>query len=131
MNYIEIFILLTCLICPSPVEALAGLAEFESLPKLQEFVNDYCPTIRLQADESGQIQINNQCEDIAIGLRDKALKVGRLLETEILIQSEVLKYYPAEFRPDAPHMICKAIIGNEVYFIEPATRTVWMAYYLD
>ena len=133
LNSVLIYIMLASGCLQPPVEEIKPvvITPWESLEELKEYLNQDESVLILHAGEDGNCQIADQCEDLAIGMRDRALSQGRLLETEILIQSEVLEYYPAEIRSQAPHCICKAIIGNDVYFIEPGNDRVWLAYYLD
>ena len=69
-----------------------------------------------------------ECENFALTLINHALKDGHHLSFQ------VLKNYT---RPDTseftkgPHAVNSAIIGNDIYFIDPQTDEFWVAYILE
>ena len=84
------------------------------------------------ADNDGVIRLNGQCEDVAFQLRTRAETYGKRLETEALTKSEVLRYYGhTDMYYYDLHVVCKAIIGNEIWYIEPSNDKVWFRCYLD
>lgn len=82
---------------------------------------------------TGLVELNNQCEDRAFNLRARASEIGKRLETESLTRTEYIKYYGDNggLGVNDGHIINKAIIGNEIWFVEPSTDRVWLVYYLD
>jgi len=106
------------------------LKDWESVLELEVFLAlDKAPLI-LVADEDGWIRLDGQCEDVAFQLRDRAEVWGRRLETELLTKHEIRKYYGISTQ-DA-HMINKAIIGNEIWFVDESwDDKMWHAGYLD
>lgn len=118
------------------VDRPVQLSDWDSVEELQAFLDE--TTIRLVI-VSGE-SFNGQCENMAFQLRDKAAEQGKRLETEILTRAECYKYQeylgiPYEMiwslKQSDGHVICKAVIGNEVWFIEPSNDNHWIAYYLD
>lgn len=72
------------------------------------------------------------CDDYALGLQRKALADGYILSFQVTSRSE----YNAVFQGKLPlgqslHAINLAIIGNDVYYIEPQTGEVAFTIYLD
>jgi len=112
-----------------------SLQPFKSLEDLQAFLleDNTDSLIILVADSSGKVALSGFCEDRAFQLQDQAAVLGNKLETEILTRSEYTKHYgnTGGLGINDGHMICKAIIGNTVYFIDPATDEVWTNWSLD
>jgi len=112
------------------------LNDWESVDELREFLNTNVIRIILISNEPTA----GNCEDHAIALRDAAALRGKYLGTETLTRAECYKYneYLAATREmiwainqSSGHMLCNAIIGNELWFIEPANNKIWKAYNLD
>lgn len=71
------------------------------------------------------------------GLIQSAISEGKKLETEILTKQECLAYASQvgvtidqinQQKDDMAHFICKAQIGNEIWYIEPSNFTIWLVY---
>ncbi len=71
----------------------------------------------LRADATGRIVLNGSCDYLALELQRRALANGYLMSTEIVSQGSKL------------HMLCSAVIDNNIYFIEPVTDEVWLEAY--
>jgi len=121
------------------VDRPVQLTDWESVEELEGFLenDDTDSVIRLVAGADGNVNFNGQCEDRAFQLRGSAESICKRLETEILNKTECIKYQqyykgnPYNLPAGGGHMICKAIIGNDVYFVEPSNDAIWLAYYLD
>ena len=127
-----------CSTCPYVifVDRPVQLSDWESVEELNTFLD--LSIIRL-VFISGD-SFDGQCEDAAFALRDAAERQGKRLETEILTRAECYRYQehldiPYEMiwalRQNDGHVICKAVIGNEIWFIEPSNDNYWLAYFLD
>jgi len=103
-------------------EVPAALNQFESEEELLAWLQTD------QTDELPYIRNLFECENFARTLMRNALEDGHLMSFQ------VLKNYT---RPDTkgfiegPHAINNAIIGNDVYFIDPQTDEFWVAYVLE
>lgn len=72
------------------------------------------------------------CDDYALKLQEKALQDGYMMSFEIINSSEYNDLFKQGQIPDgAIHAINSAIIGNEVYYIEPKTREIVFVAFLD
>ena len=107
------------------------LSDWESEAELLDFLDadDTDSTVILQADSGGMVNLQDQCEDFALQLRDRAMAQGKYLSVIALHPEEYLKWY-GEKRKDY-HAICMARIGNDLYYVEPATDRAWLALHLD
>jgi hypothetical protein len=116
-----------------PHEVPVTLKDWDSPEQLAEFLknDDTDQLLILQADNSGEISFNGQCEDLALQLRDRAMAVGRYLSVQIMDPKEYEKWYGITVGPDVYHAICMARIGNEFWYIEPSNDKQWLALYLD
>ena len=89
--------------------------EFESLEALTQFleIDDTESHVLLYPIEGsdGRIPLDGTCDYYALQLQRLALEAGHLMSTEIVNKN---------------HMINCAVIGNEIYFIEPQTDEVWL-----
>ena len=109
------------------------LSNWDSVEELQTFLDETHIRLVIVSGED----FNGQCENLAFQLRDEAAEHGKRLETEILTRAECIKYqryltgnaYSLGWNDG--HVICKAVVGNAWYFIEPANDAIWKAYYLD
>ena len=61
------------------------------------------------------------CDDIARFFMLDALKAGFLVSMEII----------DNYRGMGCHMLCSAVIGNNIYYIEPSNKQYWWAMPLD
>ena len=112
-------------------------SDWESTEELKAWLEyDDAPLI-LIADENGVVNFNGQCEDIAFQARDRAYDAGKRLDTEILTRQECItyqKYLPGnvyQLGVNDGHYLNKAVIGNEVWFVQADTDKIWLAWYLD
>jgi len=103
--------------------------DWVSLEELEEFLDN---------DDTDEVLVftanatfNSSCEERAFQLRKRAFDIGKRLETEDLTPAEYKKWYGDTIASDRLHAICKAIIGNEVWYIEPADDRHWIGAYLD
>ena len=60
------------------------------------------------------------CDDYAIQLQRRAAQSGYLISVTLVDDPQ-----------QGPHMINLAIIGNDIYYVEPQTDEVWFHSYLD
>ena len=100
-----------------------------SLVELEEF---------LDGDNTNEVLVftanatfNSSCEDRAFQLRKRAFDIGKRLEMEAITPAEYKKWYDDTIASNKLHAICKAIIGNDVWYIEPADDRHWIGAYLD
>ena len=111
------------------------LTDFASLEELQAFLaqDDTNEWLILTASSSGTVQFDGACEDYAFQLRDRASQIGKRLETELLTRSEYVEYYgdTGGLGVNDKHMVNKAVIGNDVYLVEPQSDKVWKVVELD
>jgi len=85
----------------------------------------------LRPDKDGRFVFANQCEDRAFQLRDNARKANYYVETEALERHEYFKWYGKWIPEGRHHMICKAFVGNDVWYIEPSSDKYWIGLNLD
>ena len=116
-----------------PVEIPVVLKDWDSLESLEEFLinDDTEKTVIIIADSEGKIIFDNQCEEYALQLRDRAMATGMYLSVAALHPKEYEKWYSKQAKPNQYHAICIAVIGNELWYIEPQTDEHWLALYLD
>ena len=99
------------------------LRDWDSVLELECFLAlDDAPLV-LVADKTGKIIFDGQCEDFAFQLRDRARLWGRNLDTEILTPQETRNLTGVR----GWHVINKAVIGNEFWYVEPQNKTFWFA----
>ncbi len=110
-------------------KVLVDTQDWESLTELEEFLaEDNTDTVLVF---KGSVVFNSSCEERAFQLRGGAFDIGKRLETEDLTPPEYKIWYDDTIANNKRHAICKAIIGNEVWYIEPADDRHWLAGYLD
>jgi len=117
------------------IETLKLLRHFQNLDELERWLgNMWVLDIRFDVfdKETGQRIRKFDCEDYAIRLQEKALGDGYIMSFEVILPVE----YNALFKQKrlsngAIHAINSVILGNEVYYIEPQTREIVFAAYLD
>lgn len=106
------------------VEVLVKLHDFESLEKLEQWLEETPIQIRLGG--------NLDCDNYALGLQQKALKDGYLMSFEAIWADEYNRLFKTmKLSPGDLHAINSVIIGNDVYYIEPQTLEVVLAGHLD
>jgi hypothetical protein len=117
------------------VEVYKPLSDWDSLAELEAFLSQDTTDshIYLIADENGVVKLTGNCEEVAFQLQGRAYEIGKRLDTEILTYAEYIKYCGTDggMRINDGHYINKAVVGNEVWFVEPQSDKVWLAYYLD
>jgi len=105
------------------------LQDWRSVEELKAFLaEDNTDTV---LKFTGNVTFNSSCEERAFQLRKRAFDIGKRLEMEILTPAEYKKWYGDTIASDSLHAICKAVIGNEVWYIEPADDRHWIGAYLD
>jgi len=110
------------------------LLDWVTVDELEAFLlnDDTDSHIYLIADSDGVVQLNGQCEDIAIQLMDNAALVGKRLSFVPLSPDEYLKWYGTYPGNNVYHAICGALVGdNEFYYIEVDDDRYWLAINLD
>jgi len=117
-----------------PKEVTIPLEDWASLDELKEFLkedNTDRHTI-LIANEKGEVFLDGRCRVKAEQLRDNAFAIGKRLETESLTRTEAIMYFDIgqKLSPWDRHEVCKALIGNEIWFVEPSSDQIFMAYYI-
>ena len=117
----------------TPTADTGILEDWESIEELASFLekDDTDSHIVLVAGKDGVVRFNNQCEDRAIQLRDRAMQQGKYLALVPLHRNEYHKWYGKWIKPDHYHMICGAVIGEEFYYVEPSDDKVWLALHFD
>jgi len=97
--------------------------EFASLEELKKWLADKSATKSVfifVTPEGTQVSSNKyDCDDYALELQKRALEDGFLMSATIIEKGDQL------------HMINLAVIGNDVYYIEPQTDEVWFYAYRD
>ena len=101
------------------VEKPVELREFASLKELKEWLrSDNTDRVHLIfGNEGTRVNPDFDCDDYAYTLQKAAEKDGYLIS----IQVDTMKR----------HGLNNTFIGNDIYFIEPQTDKVWLAYYRD
>lgn len=101
------------------VEVSKELHYFESLDELEQWLS----SVSIFASD---------CDDFAIELQNQALKNSYIVSFEVIYPSEYNRLFKQKRLPGGiVHAINLAVIGNEVYYIEPQTHEVVFAAYLD
>ena len=115
------------------VEVPRIISDWDNPEELKAFLeaDDTDSHYIFKAGGDGVIEFSNQCEDIAFQLWDRAYEIGKRLDVEILTKQEYHQYYGKWLEGNVVHAINKAVIGNEVWLIEPQTDRMWLVYYLD
>jgi hypothetical protein len=111
-----------------PVAKYDGpLKDFTSLEELQAFVNartkdDY--TVILQPGQSGVVNFTDDCVPDAIALINYAQRHAYYLSLDLLTPDQYNQHYGQSSANG--HMICMAVIGENIYFIDPPTGNIWL-----
>ncbi len=96
-------------IAPAPVEtspaAVSRLQEFDTPLALQDWAKEHLKAI------------DGDCDDHALKLQDEAFKDGYKLSAQLIRDGKLAGVEVSNYKE--LHMANIAIIGNEVYFIEP------------
>ncbi len=115
-------------------ESTREIIDWKNVDELKTFLenDDSDKVIVLKANSDGVILLNNQCEDIALRLIDRAQVAGRRLFFVPLHREEYAKWYDTTIEEGHYHAVAGAIVGdNDFYYIEPTTDKYWLALYLD
>jgi hypothetical protein len=141
MNILLRIIIIVCIISLSLLSIYNKTQgnDKDELQTLKEFLakDNTDRSILLKADTKGDIKFDGFCEEKAFQLRDRAVAQGIKMETEILSRSECFRwqYYIKgnvySLQAYDGHYICKTVIGNDIWFIEPQNDKIWIAYHLD
>lgn len=113
------------------VVKLQQLQNFSSLEELTKWVNQYNAPVVIVADSDGTVRFNNRCGLVAQQMQAQAMKEGYLVNVEIIGSTEYQKWYGEPLPYNVTHAVLSAIIGNEVYYIEPSTKKIWLANILN
>lgn len=111
-----------------------GLRDFQSLDDLKAWLaqDDTNEWIILKPQgPDGEIVFNDQCEDFALQLQRRAEKAGYRLSFYPMDREEYFQMFGVWLPVGKTHAMNLAIIGNEIYLIEPQTDEVWLYGYLD
>jgi len=108
---------------------LVDTKNWVSVAELEEFLDN---------DDTDEVLVftanatfNSSCEDRAFRLRRRAFDIGKRLEMEVLTPAEYKEWYGDTIASNRLHAICKAVVGNDVWYIEPADDRHWIGAYLD
>ena len=115
------------------VDRVIQLEDWESVKELEAFLarDDTDSHVIFIAGGDGIVRFNNQCEDIALQLRDRAMAEGKHLSVIALSPDEHYKWYGERLASHRYHAICMARIGNEFWYVDPDSDKHWLALYLD
>jgi hypothetical protein len=114
-------------------EVPVALKDWDSPEQLAAFLknDDTNQLLILRADNSGNIEFNGKCGELALQLRDRAMAIGRYLSVQVLNPAEYEKWYGQAVGPEIYHAICMARIGNELWYIEPSNDKQWLALHIN
>ena len=126
---------------PYPVETIVKITEIQEVPRIIEvekvvfkpLKNFATPTELyqwLKKDTVSNIFGSNlyDCDDYCTQLVENAFKDGYRMDFQVLPAGTKSSYLGVLTEP---HMVCSAIIGNSIYFIEPQTDYIWVEYEID
>ena len=109
------------------VEVSRPLLHFENINNFEQWLSN----VNLIAigfnviDPSNNDVTEFDCDDYARRLQDKALEDGYIISFEVIRFSEYNSLFKEKKLPfGAIHAINSAIIGNDVYYIEPQTKEI-------
>ncbi len=109
-----------------PVE----LRDFNDLEELKQWlvaVEMNTSTVYFQSADAAI-----DCDDYALDLQRKALADGYIMSFEVIARSEYNPLFKSDLPPgQSLHAVNLAIIGNNVYYIEPQTDEIVFAVRLD
>lgn len=106
-------------------EVPVKLRNFDSLEELNKWLEETPVQLRF----GGNLL---DCDNCALGSQQKALKDGFVMNFKVIRADEYNRLFKAmKLSSGEFHAIDSVIIGNGVYYIEPQTREVVLAGYLD
>ena len=110
------------------VEKFTPARDFTDLSELQEWLNKNT-TLYLAPDENGVLTLVNHiptdkddCDDQALGFQQKALDAGYIMSVHLVENGRIFGVKVTEFTEN--HMGNLAVIGNDVYYIEPTSGEI-------
>ena len=112
----------------APSKASANLRNFESLDELKQWlaISGDSTTIFMSVD--GKVD----CDDYALALQQRALADGYMISFQIIHAADYNQVFTGiKVPPDVLHAVDLAVIGNDVYYIEPQTNEIVFAANLD
>ena len=105
------------------------LGNFSDLEELKQWLEDTKNVTTVRFQSTGTIV---DCDDYALELQQKALLDGYPMSFQIIEPDKYNSLFESgELPPNTLHAINLVIIGNDAYYIEPQTREVVFAAYLD
>jgi hypothetical protein len=109
------------------------LRYFRDLDELKGWLaqDDTDSLVIAQADSNGIMHTENQCEDYALELQERALRAGYIVSTETLYQAEYYELYQRVMPPGVCHMVNLVVIGQDTYIVDPDTDQIWYWHPLD
>jgi len=111
------------------------LSRFQNLDELKQWLGNIgVLDIRFDVvdEEISQRVQRFDCDDYAIRLQEKAMRDGYMMSFEVIHPIEYNALFKEKRIPDgAIHAVNSVILRNKVYYIEPQTREVVFAAYLD
>jgi len=117
------------------IEAPTPLSRFQNLDELKQWLGNIgVLDIRFDVvdEEISQRVQRFDCDDYAIRLQEKAMRDGYMMSFEVIHPIEYNALFKQKRIQDgAIHAINSVILRNKVYYIEPQTREVVFAAYLD
>jgi len=109
------------------VEVSRQLLHFENMNNFEQWLSNV-NLIKIGfnvIDQSNNNISKFDCDDYARSLQDKAIQDGFIVSFEVIRSSEYNSLFKEKKIPaGAIHAINSAIIGNEVYYIEPQTKEI-------
>ena len=107
------------------------LRDWDSVLELECFLALDDEPLLLIVGTDGSVKLGGNCEDYSFQLRNRAMEWSRILDTEIITGYEFNRMYRRTAGYNVIHMLNKAVIGNEVWLVEPQTDEIWLYAYLD
>jgi hypothetical protein len=129
MKY-KFFIILAIIVLMSfPAQAqperLQDFATVEALERWLERDNTDSHLF-LVCNKDGLAQLTGTCEDKALNLIEQAEREGIRLHLQVLDNSLYYRFYKKHLPIHTYHAAVIAIVGNEIYLIEPSTDEIWL-----
>jgi len=117
------------------VETPQPLYHFQNLVELEQWLENFGELdirFNVAEEETGQLIKEFDCDDYALRLQEEALRDGYIISFEVIRYREYNDLFKQKRLPyGATHAVNSAVVGNEVYYIEPQTHEIVFAAYLD
>ena len=114
------------------IESPRILRYFQDLKELEQWLEKMESLDIISNMAVQEIEKSLDCDDYALKLQEKALGAGYMMSFEIIHSGEYSELFKKGQIPDGTiHAINLVIIGNEVYYIEPATLEIAFVACLD